>query len=99
MYVALDFFDASINRIGAYVVGTRATRQAILGGLLDPVAARNASGEPLTGHELLATQELGRSLPWGAVWDELCQHDDVPAAADWLKDVASYEKSVLSKRG
>jgi len=98
VYVALDFFDASINRIGAYVVGTRATRQAILGGLLDPVAARNASGDPLKGHELLATMELGRSLPWGAVWDELCQRDDVPAGADWLKDVASYERSILSKR-
>jgi L-rhamnose isomerase len=98
VYVALDFFDASINRLAAYVVGTRATRQAILGGLLDPVAARAAKGEPFAGHELLATMELGRALPWGAVWDELCQRDGVPAGADWLKDVARYEKAVLSKR-
>ncbi|MEJ1974310.1 MAG: L-rhamnose isomerase [Lacunisphaera sp.] len=42
--------------------------------------------------------ELGRQLPWGAVWDELCQRDGVPAGADWLADVSRYEKTVLSKR-
>ena len=99
MYVALDFFDASINRVAAYVIGARATRQAILGGLLDPSAKIKAAEIAGKGHERLALMELGRSLPWGAVWDELCQRDGVPAGADWLADVARYEKAVLSKRG
>ena len=99
IYVALDFFDASINRIGAYIIGTRATRQAILNGFLDPVTAINANEGPLLqGHALLATMELAKSLPWGAVWDELCQRDGVPAGADWLRDVARYERAALSKR-
>jgi L-rhamnose isomerase len=98
VYVALDFFDASINRIAAYVTGTRATRQAILCGLLDPSAAIQAAETAGRGHERLALMELTRSLPWGAVWDELCQREGVPAGADWLKDVAQYEKTVTSKR-
>jgi len=98
IYVALDFFDASINRIGAYVTGTRATRQAILCGLLDPSAALQAADAAGQGHERLALMELTRSLPWGAVWDELCRREDVPAGADWLADVARYEKQVTSKR-
>ena len=98
IYVALDFFDASINRIAAYVTGTRATRQAILCGLLDPSAALQAADVSGKGHERLALMELTRSLPWGAVWDELCRREDVPAGADWLKDVARYERDVTSKR-
>ncbi len=98
VFVALDFFDASINRIAAYVIGTRATRQAVLCGLLDPSAALKTAENAGRGHERLALMELSRSLPWGAVWDELCQRDDVPAGADWLKDVTRYEKTVLSKR-
>jgi L-rhamnose isomerase len=99
MYVALDFFDASINRVAAYVIGARATRQAILGGLLDPSVKLKAAENAGRGHERLALMELTRSLPWGAVWDELCQRDGVPAGADWLTEVARYEKAVLSKRG
>ena len=98
VYVALDFFDASINRIAAYVTGTRATRQAILCGLLDPSAALQTADASGKGHERLALMELTRSLPWGAVWDELCRREDVPAGADWLADVARYEKQVTSKR-
>jgi L-rhamnose isomerase len=98
VYVALDFFDASINRIGAYVVGARATRQAILLGLLDPTARLKAAENAGAGHEKLAIMELGKTLPWGAVWDELCRRADVPEGADWLTDVARYEKSVLSAR-
>ncbi len=99
VYVALDFFDASINRLGAYLTGARATRQAILCGLLDLIRAFERQGEVLRGHERLAYMELNRSLPWGAVWDELCARADVPAGADWLEDVARYEQTVLSKRG
>src|SRR4051812_62440 len=98
VFVALDFFDASINRLGAYIVGARATRQAILCGLLDPTAKLKAAEDSGRGHERLALMENTRALPWGAVWDELCARDGVPAGADWLADVARYEKAVLSKR-
>lgn len=98
VFVALDFFDASINRLAAYIVGARATRQAILGALLDPTARLKAAENAGRGHERLALMEQGRALPWGAVWDELCQRDEVPAGADWLKEVSRYEKSVLSAR-
>ncbi len=98
VFVALDFFDASINRIAAYVVGARATRQAILAGLLDPTKQLKAAESAGRGHERLALMELTKSLPWGAVWDELCVRSGVPAGADWLKNVAEYENDVLSKR-
>jgi L-rhamnose isomerase len=98
IYVALDFFDASINRIGAYVIGTRATRQAILAGLLDPSAQLKAAEKAGRGHERLALMEHTRALPWGAVWNELCQRAEVPAGTDWLAEIATYEKEVLSQR-
>ncbi len=98
VFVALDFFDASINRIAAYVIGARATRQAILAGLLDPTKQIKAAEAAGRGHERLALMELTKSLPWGAVWDELCARANVPAGADWLADVARHEKDVLSKR-
>lgn len=98
MYVALDFFDASINRVAAYVIGARATRQAILCGLLDPSAGMKAAESAGKGHERLALMENARALPWGAVWDELCERDGVPPAAKWLADVNRYEKQVQSKR-
>lgn len=96
--VALDFFDASINRIAAYIIGTRATRQAILSGLLDPTAQLKAAEKSGRGHERLALMEQSRALPWGAVWDELCLRSGVPAGADWLKEVAAYESDVLAQR-
>jgi L-rhamnose isomerase len=98
VYVALDFFDASINRIGAYVVGARATRQAILLGLLDPSQKLREADAGGRGHERLALMEHAKAMPWGAVWNELCARADVPAGADWLADVSRYESAVLSKR-
>jgi L-rhamnose isomerase len=98
VFIALDFFDASINRIGAYLVGARATRQAILLGLLDPSKRLRAAETAGRGHERLALMELGKSLPWGAVWNELCARSGVPVGADWLADVARYERDVLAKR-
>jgi L-rhamnose isomerase len=96
--VALDFFDASINRIAAYIIGTRATRQAILCALLDPTVRIKESEASGRGHERLALMEHAKALPWGAVWDELCAREDVPTGAGWLADVTRYEKRVLSKR-
>ena len=98
MFVALDFFDASINRVAAYVIGARATRQAILCGLLDPSAQMKAAENAGKGHERLALMENARALPWGGVWDELCRRDDVPVGADWLREVSRYERAVQLKR-
>jgi L-rhamnose isomerase len=99
VFVALDFFDASINRIAAYVIGTRATRQAILYGLLDPYARILAAERAGLNHERLALMEQAKALPWGTVWDELCTRASVPTGSDWLADVARHEKAVLSRRG
>jgi len=98
VYVALDFFDASINRIAAYVIGARATRQAILQGLLDPSHLLRAAESAGRGHERLALMEHAKALPWSAVWDELCSRDGVPVGVRWLADVSRHEKDVLSKR-
>jgi len=76
----------------------RSTRQAILIGLLDPTDRLRAAENAGRSHERLALMELTCSLPWGAVWDELCQRDDVPAGVDWLRDIERYEKAELSRR-
>ncbi|HTL68912.1 MAG TPA: L-rhamnose isomerase [Lacunisphaera sp.] len=98
VFVALDFFDASINRIAAYVVGARATRQAILLGLLDPAKKLRAAEAAGRGHERLALLEQAKALPWGAVWDMLCVRAGTPPADSWLANVAEYEARVLSRR-
>jgi L-rhamnose isomerase len=98
VFVALDFFDASINRLAAYIIGARATRQAIMIGLLDPIQQLRIAENAGRGHERLALMEQAKALPWGAVWDELCVRSDTPPAERWLADVASYEKNVLGKR-
>jgi L-rhamnose isomerase len=98
VFVALDFFDASINRIAAYVIGARATRQAILYGLLDPTERIREAENAGLGHGRLALMEHAKALPWGAVWDELCARSGVPPGADWLGDVARNEEAVLSRR-
>ena len=96
--IALDFFDASINRIGAYVIGTRAARKGILYALLDPT-------EQLQGYEVegknaqrLALMEEFKSMPFAAVWDMLCEKAGVPVGADWLAEMEAYEDDVLAKR-
>jgi len=98
VFVALDFFDAAINRIAAYLIGARATRQAILIGLLDPSARLRAAEDAGRNHERMALMEQARALPWGAVWDELCVREDVPVGAAWLREVARHERTVLSHR-
>jgi L-rhamnose isomerase len=98
VFVALDFFDASINRLAAYVVGARATRQAIMLGLLDPSKLLKAADAGGRGHERLALMEQAKAMPWGAVWDMLCLRAGTPPAETWLADVARYEQKVLSKR-
>jgi L-rhamnose isomerase len=97
--IALDYFDASINRIAAYVIGFRATRMAILYALLDPRA--HLAELELAGKKArkLALMEELKSFPFGAVWDELCDRAGVPVGAAWIPAVEKYEADVLSKRG
>lgn len=96
-HIGLDFFDASINRIAAWTIGTRNTLKALLMALLEPPALRDSekSGD-LTSR--LALMEETKSLPWGAVWDAYCESQNVPAGTAWLGEVKSYESSVLAKR-
>ena len=98
MYVALDFFDASINRIAAYVIGTRATRKAILAGLLDPTAVlQKLEAEGKLGQKL-ALMEEQRTMPFGAVWNQLCRQAGTPPGASWIPAVEAYEATVLQAR-
>jgi L-rhamnose isomerase len=97
-HIGLDFFDASINRIAAWTIGTRNTLRALLIALLEPPAMREAekSGD-LTAR--LALMEEAKGLPWGAVWDAYCELQNVPFGVNWLAEVKRYEDMVLSKRG
>lgn len=98
VFFALDFFDASINRITAWVTGARATLKAVLLALLEPTGlleAEEKSGN--LGNRLALFEEL-KSLPFGAVWDKFCLDTGVPAGASWLERVSEYETSVLAKR-
>jgi L-rhamnose isomerase len=97
--IALDFFDASINRIAAWVVGTRNVRRALLRALLEP-GARLAEAEGRRDHTArLALLEEQKSLPWAAVWDRYCEQGGVPVGAAWLDAVRAHERQVLSRRG
>jgi L-rhamnose isomerase len=97
-HVGLDFFDASINRIAAWVIGTRAMIKALLVALLEPTAKlreMEAAGD-FTGR--LAMLEELKTMPFGAVWDHHCERAGVPAGLGWLEEVRRYEREVLSRR-
>lgn len=97
--VAMDFFDGSINRLMAYVIGARATRQAILNALLDPSAKLTELESQGRGGQKLALMESAKAMPFGAVWDMLCLRAGVPVSGAWVPAVEAYEKDVLAKRG
>ncbi|VAW23125.1 L-rhamnose isomerase [hydrothermal vent metagenome] len=96
--IGLDFFDASINRIGAYVVGTRATQKAFLFGLLEPGGELLKLEEEGKGFERLALLEEMKSKPFGAVWDYYCLINNVPVGTDYIGEIQKYEEEILSKR-
>jgi L-rhamnose isomerase len=96
--VATDYFDASINRIAAYVIGLRATRKAILFALLDATAVLQKLETIGDNAGRLALMEDWKTMPFGAVWNHLCDQDDVPADRSWMPLVHAYEKRVQSLR-
>lgn len=97
--IGLDYFDASINRVAAWVVGTRNMLKALLLALLAPAARLKAAELEGDYTTRLALLEEAKSLPFGAVWDAYCAQQDVPGGQEWLKEVKAYERTVLSKRG
>jgi len=98
VYYALDFFDASINRITAWVTGTRAALKSILFALLEPTGLIQDAENNFNYGDRLALMEEFKSLPFGAVWDKYCLDMNVPVGSEWLKEVKEYEEKVLSKR-
>ncbi len=96
--IGLDYFDGSINRIGAYVVGTRATQKCLLQALLEPIETLRGYEAAGKGFERLALLEEAKSMPWGAVWDEFCRRNGVAVGESFIAEIEEYEKEVLSKR-
>ena len=98
VHYGLDFFDGSINRIGAYVIGTRSAQKCMLRALLEPRELISKYELEDRHFEVLALMEEAKVLPWNAVYDEFCLRNGVPVGSDFIADVQAYEKDVLSKR-
>ncbi len=98
VHIGLDYFDASINRIGAYVVGSRATQKCMLQALLEPLDTLRKYEAAGKGFERLALLEEAKTLPWNAVWDMFCLKNSVPVGEEFISAVQDYEKNILSKR-
>lgn len=98
VYLALDYFDASINRIAAWVIGTRATQKALLAALLEPTVTLQKMERDGDRTGRLALMEESRNMPVNAVWDQFCVKNDVPVGMAWLDEIRKYEKDVLLKR-
>ena len=97
-HIALDFFDASINRVAAWVIGMRNTVKAMIFAMLEPVdMLKKAEADGDLTARLALTEEL-KSYPFNAVWDYYCLTMGVPVKETWLEEVRAYEKDVLSKR-
>ncbi|MCC6679690.1 MAG: L-rhamnose isomerase [Phycisphaeraceae bacterium] len=98
-HIGLDFFDASINRLAAWVIGTRATLKALLLAMLEPTAKLRDLENAGDYTTRLALMEQLKTMPFGAVWDHYCAMQNVPVESAWLAEVKTYEKNVLSRRG
>jgi L-rhamnose isomerase len=96
--IGLDYFDASINRIGAYVVGIRAVQLAFLNALLEPFSKLVKFEEEGRNFERLAYLELLKTMPLGNVWNYYCLKNEVHVGEDYINDIVKYEKEVLSIR-
>jgi L-rhamnose isomerase len=97
-HLALDYFDASINRVGAWVLGMRSTQKALLKALLEPARKLLKYEEEGNGFARLALLEETKTLPLGAVLDYFCLKANVPGGDGYIGEVMAYEKRVLAKR-
>jgi len=98
VHVGLDYFDASINRIGAYVIGVRATQKAFLQAILEPIAQLREFESNGQNFERLALLEEAKSLPWAAVYNYYCNSKGVIAGEAYIADIQQYEADVTGKR-
>ena len=98
VHIGLDYFDATINRIGAYVIGTRATQKAFLMALLEPSSTLQGYEDTGRYFQRLALSEELKSLPWQAVWDMFCEQQGVPVGGSYIAEIERYEHEVTSKR-
>jgi L-rhamnose isomerase len=98
VHLGMDFFDASINRLAAWIVGARATQKALLLALLEPIEWLRAYEAEGDFSSRLALLEEAKALPWSEVWNEFCRRHDMPAGFDWMPIVKQYESKVLSAR-
>ena len=96
--MALDFFDASINRVAAWIIGIRSFRKALLAAMLTPHAHLRELQDAGKMTRLFAEQEELKTMPFSAVWDEFCARGGVEPSEKWIDNVEKYEKEVLAKR-
>jgi L-rhamnose isomerase len=97
-HIGLDYFDGSINRIGAYVIGTHAMQKALLQALLEPTALLQKYEDNGQFFERLALQEELKNMPWPAVWDYFCESNNIPVGEAYIAEIQKYEREVTSKR-
>ncbi len=98
VHIGLDYFDASINRMGAYVIGIKATQKAFLQGLLEPITKLREYEANGQYFERLALLEESKGLPWNAVWDYFCLKNNIAVGEDYIAEIQQYERDVTSKR-
>ena len=98
-YIGLDYFDASINRVAAMVIGARNMEKALLRALLTPWDILSKAQDELDHTKVLALQEEIKTVPWGEVWEAYCEKEGCLGENEWYEQVKKYEQNVLSKRG
>ncbi|MDO4800834.1 MAG: L-rhamnose isomerase [Prevotellaceae bacterium] len=98
VHYGLDYFDGSINRIGAYVTGSRAAQKCMLRALLEPTVAISQDEIAGKGFQVLAKLEEAKAMPWQAVYDEFCVRNNVPVGEEFIKEIEAYESAVTIKR-
>ena len=98
-HIGLDYFDASINRVAAWTIGTRNALKCLLVAMLEPIKLLRKAETAGDYTARLALMEEAKTLPYSAVWDEYCRRQNAPVGSTWLDEVRAYERKVLSKRG
>ncbi len=98
IHVGLDYFDASINRVGAYVVGIRSQQKAMLQALLEPTDSLRKFEKDNKNFERMAYLEELKSMPWSDIYNYYCLQQNVAVANDYIKEIQDYEANITSKR-